>query len=89
MPDDKTSYNAIHDETIHGKTASQNPMHSEKRNVYINGKRTSLSIEAYIWDEIDQLQLVKTSPLMNFAARLMNTVTNALPCHLSFAISAF
>lgn len=32
-----------------------NPMRREKRNVYINGKRTSLSIESYIWAEIDQL----------------------------------
>ena len=55
MPDDKTPYSAIHDDPIQDDAVSHNPMHREKRNVYINGKRTSLSIEAYIWAEIDHL----------------------------------
>jgi len=33
------------------------PMEREKRNIYINGKRTSLLLETYIWRELDKLSL--------------------------------
>ena len=65
MPDDKTSYSAIH-----GETRSHNPMHREKRNVYINGKRTSLSIEAYIWAEIDQLSARENITIDEFCSKI-------------------
>ena len=70
MPDDKTPYSTIHDDPIHGETASHNPMHREKRNVYINGKRTSLSIEAYIWAKIDHLSASENITIDEFCSKI-------------------
>ena len=70
MPDDKMPYSPLHDESLHGETRSHNPMHREKRNVYINGKRTSLSIEAYIWDEIDQLSAHENITIDEFCSKI-------------------
>ncbi len=70
MPDDKTPYSTIHDDPIQDDAASHNPMHREKRNVYINGKRTSLSIEAYIWAEIDQLSARENITIDEFCSQI-------------------
>ena len=70
MPDDKTPFNAAHSDQIQDDTASHNPMHREKRNVYINGKRTSLSIEAYIWSEIDQLSARENITIDEFCSKI-------------------
>ncbi len=70
MPDDKTPYNAIANNPIDDDAASHNPMHREKRNVYINGKRTSLSIEAYIWAEIDQLSARENITIDEFCSKI-------------------
>ena len=74
MPDDKTPFNAVHNnphnDPIHDDAASHNPMHREKRNVYINGKRTSLSIEAYIWSEIDQLSARENITIDEFCSKV-------------------
>lgn len=40
---------------IYDLPEASNPLKRTKRNVYINGKRTSISMESYIWDEIDQI----------------------------------
>ena len=65
MPEDTTPHIAIHDDA-----ASHNPMHREKRNVYINGKRTSLSIEAYIWAEIDLLSAHENITIDEFCSKI-------------------
>ena len=70
MPDDKTPYSTIHDDPIQDDAASHNPMHREKRNVYINGKRTSLSIEAYIWAEIDYLSASENITIDEFCSKI-------------------
>ena len=50
--------------------AQQSPMEREKRNVYINGKRTSLSIESYIWAEIDQLSANKNITIDELCSKI-------------------
>ena len=70
MPDGKTPYNAIANNPIGDDAASHNPMHREKRNVYIHGKRTSLSIEAYIWAEIDQLSAHENITIDEFCSKI-------------------
>ena len=34
---------------------SHNPMKKLKKNVYIDGRRTSMSFESYIWEQLERL----------------------------------
>lgn len=36
---------------------SANPIERKKRNLYINGKQTSLSLETYLWQALDHIAL--------------------------------
>ena len=65
MPDNTTPHNSLYDDA-----APQNPMRREKRNVYINGKRTSLSIETYIWAEIDHLSANENITIDEFCSKI-------------------
>ena len=89
MPDDKTPYSAIHDDPIQDDAVSHNPMHREKRNVYILANEPLYQLRPIFGLKLITSLPVKTSLLMNFAAKLMNIGTNASACRLLFAISVF
>ena len=49
---------------------NKNPLRREKRNVYINGKRTSLSIETYIWAELDRISVEENLTIDDLCSKI-------------------